>query len=272
MATMSALLGFYVLYEARSSYFKKELLSCEARKELPSKTTENTFTRAQVAQHDSINKGIWVTYGDNVYDITEFVQIHPGGERILLAAGKAIDPFWSVFVIHQTAETKELLESYRIGKLLPPEKDPSYEKFKASDPGLAQLFENDPERHPSLKVRSERPCNAEASPESLEPFITPNPLFYVRNHLPVPKIDPESFILEIDGPGIPIHYRLSLEELKTKFDKVDVMATIQCAGNRRNEMHQEKPVKGLLWSLGAIGNAVWSGKSCKRLFLSSSRI
>ena len=32
---------------------------------------------------------------DGVYDITKFVANHPGGkDKIMLAAGKAIDPFW----------------------------------------------------------------------------------------------------------------------------------------------------------------------------------
>ena len=214
------------------------------------------YQRSEVAVHTSEDKGIWVTYQNGVYDVTEFVKIHPGGERILLAAGKAIDPYWAVFVIHQSAETKELLESYRIGDLLDAKEDPSFVPTSI-DPGLQKLFENDPERHPSLIKRSERPCNAESASESLEPFVTPNQLFFVRHHLPVPKIDPESFVLEIEGPDIDRKY--TLDDLKSKFEKTDVMATLQCAGNRRNDMHEVKPVKGLLWNVGAIGNAVWSG-------------
>lgn len=38
----------------------------------------------QELRHNSIDKGIWVTYRDGVYDITKFVQNHPGGlERSL---------------------------------------------------------------------------------------------------------------------------------------------------------------------------------------------
>jgi hypothetical protein len=35
-----------------------------------------------------------VIYKNGVYDITEFVQGHPGGNKILLAAGSTIEPFW----------------------------------------------------------------------------------------------------------------------------------------------------------------------------------
>ena len=39
-----------------------------------------------------------MTYKDGVYDITEFIESHPGGaSKILLAAGKAIDPYWNIF-------------------------------------------------------------------------------------------------------------------------------------------------------------------------------
>ncbi|KAI8920476.1 Oxidoreductase, molybdopterin-binding domain-containing protein [Entophlyctis helioformis] len=195
------------------------------------------YSRGEVSEHTSKLTGIWVTYADGVYDISSFVDIHPGGERILLAAGQAIDPFWAVFSIHATPETRQLLE----------------------DKGIEKLFANEPVRHKSLRVRSARPCNAEAAPESLVPFVTPNDLFFVRNHLPVPVIDPATYSLEIDGPGIPDGFSLSLDDLKTKFPRVDVMVTLQCAGNRRKEMHDVKPVKGLQWESGAISNAVWTG-------------
>ena len=36
------------------------------------------YTRAEVAAHTTAETGIWVTYKDGVYDITEFVRMHPG--------------------------------------------------------------------------------------------------------------------------------------------------------------------------------------------------
>lgn len=176
----------------------------------------------------------------------------------MLAAGKAIDPYWAVFVIHRSEETKELLEDYRIGDLIPADQDPFYAEYSKVDSGIAALFENDPVRDGSLIQRSERPCNAEAAVESLETFITPNEKFYVRNHLPVPKVDLEKFKVTLEGLGASEVKEYTLDELK-KLPKTEIMATIQCAGNRRNEMHDVKPVKGLLWSLGAIGNATWAG-------------
>jgi sulfite oxidase len=38
-----------------------------------------------------------------------------------------------------------------------------------------------------------------------------------------------------------------------------MVASLQCAGNRRKELSSIKPIKGLAWGVGAIGNAVWGG-------------
>lgn len=54
------------------------------------------FTNAQVAAHDGVKSlRTWVSYGGGVYDITEFIENHPGGaSKIKLAAGKGLEPFW----------------------------------------------------------------------------------------------------------------------------------------------------------------------------------
>ena len=46
----------------------------------------------EVAKHrDAASGGIWVTYKGEVYDITEFVEAHPGGmQKIMMAAGGSI--------------------------------------------------------------------------------------------------------------------------------------------------------------------------------------
>jgi len=45
--------------------------------------------------------------------------MHPGGaQRLMLAAGGAIDPFWAMYAQHQTAEVRQMLEGYRIGSLV----------------------------------------------------------------------------------------------------------------------------------------------------------
>jgi sulfite oxidase len=34
----------------------------------------------------------------DVFDVTDFMANHPGGsEKLMLAAGKAVEPFWNVY-------------------------------------------------------------------------------------------------------------------------------------------------------------------------------
>lgn len=52
------------------------------------------------------------------------------------------------------------------------------------------LYSNEPHRDPRLVVRSNKPYNAETPLPAYSERLTPNELFYVRNHLPVPDVDP----------------------------------------------------------------------------------
>lgn len=82
--------------------------------------------------------------------------------------------------------------------------------------------------------------------------------FYVRNHLPVPDIDADSYELNIEVEGSKTAKTLTLNDIKA-LPKCHVTAAIMCGGNRRSEMTKVKPVKGLSWGPAAVGNAVWSG-------------
>jgi cytochrome b involved in lipid metabolism len=54
------------------------------------------YTSSQVAIHDGKKTDrVWMSYGGYVYDVTDFIENHPGGQqKILLAAGGAIEPYW----------------------------------------------------------------------------------------------------------------------------------------------------------------------------------
>lgn len=55
-----------------------------------------------------------------MYDITEFLKVHPGGaEKIMMAAGGPIDLFWEMYPFHKVESVKKLLAEYRIGDLHP---------------------------------------------------------------------------------------------------------------------------------------------------------
>ena len=50
-------------------------------------------------------------------------------------------------------------------------------------------YANDPDRHPALVVRQQKPFNAETPPMlAVQNHFTPQSLFFVRNHMPVPDL------------------------------------------------------------------------------------
>ncbi|CAO1637087.1 unnamed protein product [Parajaminaea phylloscopi] len=52
---------------------------------------DKLISMAEVASHDSLEKGVWVVIQGEVYDLTEFVEMHPGGRNIILKnAGKDV--------------------------------------------------------------------------------------------------------------------------------------------------------------------------------------
>lgn len=44
-------------------------------------------------------------------------------------------------------------------------------------------------------------------------MITPNPIFFTRNHLPVPNVDPDTYRLNVVGPPGGESLCLSLDDL-----------------------------------------------------------
>jgi sulfite oxidase len=239
-----------------------------------------TFTRAEVAERCTQKTGIWVTYREGVYDITEFVNMHPGGaKRIMLAAGRAVDPFWKLYQQHLAEGPGEFiakaLSSMRVGNVAEDEPPP----VDLDDPYKDEPKFGEGWRSAALKVHTERAFNAEA-PVALigEDYITPTGLFYCRHHHPVPKVDAEAYRLEIVGPddaaaggdaadadaprrgGPRVRpLSLSLEDLRRLFPKRTVVMTLQCAGNRRSGFEKVRKTQGLKWGSGAISTAEFGG-------------
>ncbi|HEX9945892.1 MAG TPA: sulfite oxidase [Thermoanaerobaculia bacterium] len=115
-------------------------------------------------------------------------------------------------------------------------------------------------KHSGLLVRQEEPFNGgPASELLLGGFITPNELFFVRNHGGVPAVDPAAYRLTVDGL-VERPLSLSLDDLRSHPRRATVTATLQCAGNRRLELIAQAPIPNELpWGTEAISNAEWSG-------------
>ncbi len=120
---------------------------------------------------------------------------------------------------------------------------------------------------PLVKYPGKRPLiRLTARPPQLEtPFaifndgpITPNDAFFVRYHLAgVPEsIDPDTYRIEVGGK-VATPLSLSLNDLKTQFEPVELVAVNQCSGNSRGLF--DPRVGGGQIANGAMGNARWKG-------------
>ncbi|KAI2359846.1 hypothetical protein LOY93_006735 [Ophidiomyces ophidiicola] len=73
-----------------------------------------SFSPAEVAEHKTADKGMYIIVDTGVYDITNFIEEHPGGARILKrVAGKdASKQFWKY---HNESVLKKYGAKLKIG-------------------------------------------------------------------------------------------------------------------------------------------------------------
>ncbi|MGB6543497.1 MAG: molybdopterin-dependent oxidoreductase [Xanthobacteraceae bacterium] len=119
-----------------------------------------------------------------------------------------------------------------------------------------------PGKKPLIKL-SYRPPNYETPLTHFTSEFTPNDSFFVRYHLAgIPEdLDAAKWKLKVGGEGAGNPFELSLSELRSGFDAVEIAAVCQCSGNRRG--FSEPHVAGVEWGLGAVGNARWKGARLK---------
>lgn len=88
--------------------------------------------------------------------------------------------------------------------------------------------------------------------------LTPNDAFYVRWHLAgIPTtVDGASHRVRVHG-RVKRPLSLSVADLRTKFEPVEVVAVNECSGNSRGLFAPR--VAGGQWDNGAMGNARWTG-------------
>ena len=105
-----------------------------------------------------------------------------------------------------------------------------------------------------------QPTNLETRLSSLEGLLTPNELFFVRNHARTPILDASSYRLRIGGDAIPEPLELSLAELR-EMPSRSMVAYLECAGNWRSffERSLGQTARGGPWGTGAVGCATWTG-------------
>ena len=116
-----------------------------------------------------------------------------------------------------------------------------------------------PQATHDLIVHQSSPLNAEPPLDLLRAsFVTPAERFYIRTHGSIPRLEAARHRLRVEGLGAsPLDF--SVSDLRSRFRPQTITATLQCAGNRRRELQEVRPVSGTKWEHGAIGNAEWTG-------------
>lgn len=248
-----------------------------------SKSTDDldlpVITSEQVAENNGQDgKSTWMSYGGVVYDVTNFIHNHPGGsERILLAAGSAIEPFWHLYRQHFATDLPmQLMETMIVGSLDEKDQEIIDEQMEKMIDETEDPYAHEPgERSKKLIVHGDQPMNAEVPANLItESFITPAELFYIRHHHPVPLLlesDLKEYEIEMDVSSSVAKYiqkeetkesqilkNVTLNEIR-KLPKVEVVTTLQCSGNRRGNMNSVKRTSGTPWKQGAISTAKWGG-------------
>ncbi|KAK6477167.1 cytochrome b5 [Huso huso] len=107
--------------------------------------TESTvkyYTLEEIKRHSS-SKDVWIIIHEKVYDITSFLEEHPGGEEVLMeqAAADATENFEDVG--HST-DAREMLKQYFIGELHPDDrkKDSSKDVLITTSSSQSSMWTN----------------------------------------------------------------------------------------------------------------------------------
>ncbi|KAI9501593.1 hypothetical protein GGI25_004015 [Coemansia spiralis] len=140
----------------------------------------------------------------------------------------------------------------------------SYSSASASSTKSSASYDNEPWSERQLAnyiVRAEQPFNAEVKLDRLvESFVTPTDKHFRRNHGPIPDISSNEWSMNIEINCNTMSYKkiLRINDL-AQLEQFDVVAVLECAGNRRDGLKAIKPVNGVIWGPGTASNARWSG-------------
>ncbi len=111
---------------------------------------------------------------------------------------------------------------------------------------------------------TDRPPQLETPIRYFRQDLTPNEAFFVRWHLEgIPtSVDLRTFRLNVSG-HVRQPLQLSVDDLRSQFEPISIIAVNQCSGNSRSFFHPRVP--GGQWKHGACGNAKWTGVSMKSI-------
>ncbi len=108
-----------------------------------------------------------------------------------------------------------------------------------------------------LTILNDRPVNAETPPHLLDDDVTPTARHFIRNNgIPPEDMNPDTWTLAVDG-FVDNPLKLSIADLKNRFEVVTRKICIECGGNGRSFF--DPKAKGNQWSLGAVACSEWTG-------------
>uniref|UniRef100_A0A1A8K0M9 Cytochrome b5 type B n=1 Tax=Nothobranchius kuhntae TaxID=321403 RepID=A0A1A8K0M9_NOTKU len=91
------------------------------------------YTLEDVRVHNMIND-TWLIIHDKVYDISKFIEEHPGGEEVLLEQGGA-DATESFEDVGHSSDAREILQQYYIGELHVDDRKKEKKKLEVTNSG-----------------------------------------------------------------------------------------------------------------------------------------
>lgn len=119
---LSCIVGFILSFAFKSSESQSSKRGTNS-KPLPSNKTMNKvkssgpFTLEEVAKHNT-REDCWIIVDDFVYDVTDYVDEHPGGDSILNNAGA--DSSLGFHGPQHPVSVADVLVLYKIGSLVKP--------------------------------------------------------------------------------------------------------------------------------------------------------
>ena len=115
-------------------------------------------------------------------------------------------------------------------------------------------------RHPDLiRLTGKHPFNSEIPFPALIDCgpITPSPVHFVRNHGHVPRLDWDTWRVEVSGL-VRRPRSFSMAELAALPART-LPVTLSCSGNRRKEENAVKKSMGYNWGAAGVATSVWKG-------------
>lgn len=127
---------------------------------MPARTLP-TFTRAEVEKHSS-SKSCYVTIGTKVFDVTDFIDDHPGGGDLILEyAGKDIEDILKDVTSHPHSESAyEVLDDSLVGFVVPQKAVPAGEASSVRDTVNGEVPEGE-DIHPRTGMSCEEDLSKE---------------------------------------------------------------------------------------------------------------